>query len=172
VSSQSSTPSSRGETPLLPAVWRPALLLALCGCVATSCALRQLKQNVRQINAHGVVWVSVSPVHPSAPTYALAWTPTAQGTNEMIGFQPVGPDGMALFLLRLNRTCQVGAFSDLDGDGAYDGGEPVDTSPRDPSDSAGGHRRSRAPHPVGFVRDERSATGPEHRPAAGESGFG
>jgi hypothetical protein len=43
----------------------------------------------------------------------------------MIGFQVVGPDGLALFLLHLGHTYSVAAFTDLNGNGIYDGGEPA-----------------------------------------------
>jgi pimeloyl-ACP methyl ester carboxylesterase len=43
----------------------------------------------------------------------------------MIGFQVIGPDGLALFLLQLGHTYSVAAFSDLNGNGTYDGNEPA-----------------------------------------------
>jgi len=43
----------------------------------------------------------------------------------MIGFQIVGTDGLAAFLLQLDHTYSVAAFSDLNGNGTYDGGEPA-----------------------------------------------
>ncbi len=94
------------------------------GLVA-SCSLLGVKHEVKQIAAHGVISVEVIAAETSAPTYALAWTTTAKGTNNMIGFQPVGPDGVAVFMLLQKRTYNIGAFTDRNANGAYDGGEPV-----------------------------------------------
>lgn len=93
--------------------------------LTSSCELFRLKKEVKQINAMGVVAAQVSNLSASATNYALALTRDAKGTNSMIGFQVVGSDGLATFLLRLNEAYAVGAFSDLNGDGTYDGGEPV-----------------------------------------------
>lgn len=101
------------------------LPLVMCGLFTASCALLGLKENVKQIEAHGVIGVQVSVPPTTAPTYALALA-TAKGTNEMIGFQPVTDGGMAVFLLRQDRDYAVGAFTDLNGNQQYDGGEPVD----------------------------------------------
>jgi len=78
------------------------------------------------MNAHGVVAAAIFPVPTNVPTYALAWTKGSDGTNEMIGFQPVEPDGLALFLLRQDRSYNIGAFTDENEDGVYNGGEPMD----------------------------------------------
>lgn len=107
------------------AVWRPEVLLTLCAALTSSCALLHLKDEVKQLDAHGVIALQLSNLSTSATNYALALSATADLTNHMVGFQVVGPDGMAVFLLRENRTYAVGAFSDLNGDGIYDGGEPV-----------------------------------------------
>ena len=93
--------------------------------LVSSCSLLSVKQEVKDLSAHGLITVQVTPIVESAPMYALAWTKTASGTNEMIGFQPVGEHGLALFLLRQNRTYNLGAFTDLNRNGAYDEGEPV-----------------------------------------------
>jgi len=104
--------------------WRQMLLLVLIASLVPSCALRRLKQNVQQINARGIISVTVSPLAGTAPTYALALSPS-NGTNRMVGFQPVGPSGAAMFLLLGNRHYSVGAFTDLNTNGIYDGGEPI-----------------------------------------------
>lgn len=102
-----------------------ALLLVLGAGLVSSCSLLGVKREVKQLAAHGVISVQVISAETSAPTYALAWTAMAKGTNEMIGFQPVGSDGVAVFLLLQKRTYNVGAFADLNDNRAYDGGEPV-----------------------------------------------
>lgn len=101
------------------------LPLVICGLLTASCALLGLKENVKQIEAHGVIAVQVTMPPATAPTYALALT-AAKGTNEMIGFQQVADGGMAVFLLQQDRDYAVGAFTDLNGNQQYDGGEPVD----------------------------------------------
>lgn len=98
--------------------------LLVCSLLTSSCALIGLKQNVKQIEAHGVIHVQVSMPPSTAPTYALALTAVG-GTNEMIGFQPVAAEGVAVFLLRQDRDYAVGAFTDLNRNQQYDGGEPV-----------------------------------------------
>lgn len=105
--------------------WRHALALVLGAGLVASCSLLGVKREVKQLAAHGVISVQVISGNTSAPIYALAWTVAAKGTNEMIGFQPVGADGVAVFLLLQTQTYNVGAFADLNNNGAYDGGEPV-----------------------------------------------
>jgi pimeloyl-ACP methyl ester carboxylesterase len=102
-----------------------ALLLALGVCLLCSCSLVRLRQSVKQHNASGVIAVKVTNPSSTATNYALALSKTHAGSNEMIGFQVVGPDGVALFLLQLGHTYSVAAFSDLNGNGTYDGGEPA-----------------------------------------------
>ena len=41
------------------------------------------------------------------------------------GFQRVRPDGLASFSLLADRTYRVGAFTDENGNHAYDAGEPL-----------------------------------------------
>lgn len=101
------------------------LLLALVAGLGTSCALHRLKHEVKQLDARGVLAVRVTPVSAAAPTYALAWPATKSVTNLMLGFQPVGTDGVAIFMLRQNQNYSIGAFTDLNTNGTYDGGEPV-----------------------------------------------
>src|SRR4051794_23224793 len=85
-----------------------------------SCTLLRLKKNVEQHDAHGVIALKVTNLSNSATNYAVALSRNAAGTNEMTGLQVIGQDGLALFLLRLERTYAVGAFSDLNGNGKYD----------------------------------------------------
>src|SRR5260370_20973372 len=92
-----------------------ALLLALGVCLVCSCSLVRLRQSVKQHNASGVIAVKVTNPASTATNYALALSKTHAGSNEMIGFQVVGPDGVALFLLQLGHTYSVAAFSDLNG---------------------------------------------------------
>jgi hypothetical protein len=102
-----------------------ALLLALIACLLCSCSLLRLRQSVKQHNAHGVIALKVSNLSDTATNYALALSRDGTGTNEMTGWQVIGADGLALFLLRLGRTYAVGAFSDLNGNGTYDSNEPA-----------------------------------------------
>jgi hypothetical protein len=106
------------------AKWRRLPPLLLVAGLISACSLLSVKREVNEFVAHGVISVEIVSTGTSAPTYALAWTPV-EGTNEMIGLQPVGSDGVAVFLLLQKRTYNVGAFADVNGNGAYDGGEPV-----------------------------------------------
>jgi len=85
-----------------------------------------VKQQVKQINSHGVIAVEVFNLSKTATNYALALSKDANGTNEMVGFQVLGQDGLAIFLLRENRTYAAAAFSDLNGNGKYDNNEPAE----------------------------------------------
>jgi hypothetical protein len=84
-----------------------------------------VKQQVKQINSHGVIALEVSNPSKVATNYALALSKDPKGTNEMVGFQVIGADGFAMFLLRQNRTYAAGAFTDLNGNGNYDSNEPA-----------------------------------------------
>ena len=100
-------------------------LLVLCAALTSSCALLGVKKQVKEINAHGVIALEVSNLSKTATNYALALSKNAKGTNEMVGFQVIGEDGLAIFLLRQNRTYAAGAFADLNGNGMYDSNEPA-----------------------------------------------
>ena len=106
-------------------MWFGALLLTLGATLITSCSLLRVEHQVKEINAHGVVGLEISGLSTTATNYALALTSIAKGTNEMVGFQTVGADGFAAFLLLQKRTYAIGAFTDLNGNRMYDGGEPV-----------------------------------------------
>jgi pimeloyl-ACP methyl ester carboxylesterase len=101
--------------------------LLVCAALTCSCNLIDLKHNVKKVESFGVVGVEVNAPAATAPTYALAWTATTESkTNKMIGFQQVDPGGVAVFLLRQKNKYNVGAFTDLNKNGTYDGGEPMD----------------------------------------------
>ena len=75
---------------------------------------------------YGSVTIQVSPPPDgTAPTYALAWTGAADGNLESAGCQRLRADGLASFSLLTNRTYSVGAFTDENGNGKYDVGEPA-----------------------------------------------
>lgn len=94
--------------------------------LAASCSLLGVKREVTQIAAHGVITLRVVSAVTSAPIYALVWTTSeGGGTNDITGFQPAPADGLAVFLLLQKRTYDVGAFADLNENGAYDVGEPL-----------------------------------------------
>src|SRR5215831_10987413 len=101
------------------------LLLALSVCLLCSCSVVRLRQSVKQHNASGVIAVKVTNPSSTATNYALALSKNRAGTNEMIGLQVLGPDGLALFLLHLGHKYSVAAFSDLNGNGMYDSNEPA-----------------------------------------------
>jgi pimeloyl-ACP methyl ester carboxylesterase len=88
--------------------------------------LRGLKRNVLKINERGVIYLKVVSPPGSAPTYAFA-SPAANtsAVNAIVGFQHVGSDGVVGFLLLQSHRYNIGAFTDLNGNGAYDPGEPV-----------------------------------------------
>lgn len=111
--------------PHIRTVWHQTLLLVLCLSLTSSCTLLGVKQQVKEINAHGVIALELTGLSTAATNYALALTPLTKGTNVMVGFQVVGTDGLTAFLLRQNRSFDVGAFTDLNGNGRYDGGEPM-----------------------------------------------
>ena len=76
---------------------------------------------------HGVVTVQIIPAPgTTAPMYALAWTVAADGTRESVGFQRVRSDCLASFCLLKDRVYNVGAFTDENGTGEYEPGEPMD----------------------------------------------
>jgi pimeloyl-ACP methyl ester carboxylesterase len=102
-----------------------AVLLLSVATLSSSCSLLGVKQQVKQINSHGVIAVEVSNLSKTATNYALALSKDVKGTNEMVGFQVLGQDGLVIFLLRENRTYAAAAFSDLNGNGKYDSNEPA-----------------------------------------------
>ena len=105
--------------------YKPVALAMSAYCLS-SCAIIGLKQHIENMETYGVVTVRVSPPpNHSKPTYALAWVSTATGLRSA-GLQRIGDDGVASFILRINRPYYVGAFTDLNDNHSYDVGEPGD----------------------------------------------
>jgi pimeloyl-ACP methyl ester carboxylesterase len=101
-------------------------LLGLMPLWICSCSLMGLKSHITRMEQYGTVTIQVSPPpETNAPTYALAWTAGADGELESAGCQRLRADGLASFTLLTNRTYSVGAFTDENGNGAYDAGEPA-----------------------------------------------
>ena len=134
--------------------------LAMSAYFLSSCAIIGLKQHIENMETHGVV-TSASfspPPNHSKPTYALAWVSTATGLRSA-GLQRIGDDGVASFILRINRQYYVGAFTDLNDNHSYDVGEPGDyvagvtpVSLGDPNASVRGAEANTAfePQPAGW----------------------
>jgi pimeloyl-ACP methyl ester carboxylesterase len=107
----------------------PARLALLFVCVAlvSSCGIVGLKKHLKEMESHGSVAVRVSPPPDShVPTYALAWRMEHGLRKDAAGFQRVRADGVAAFSLKLDQIYRVGAFTDENGNGKYDAGEPLD----------------------------------------------
>lgn len=97
----------------------PALLFS-------SCQIIGLRQHVEKMESFGIVTVRVSPPPTSAATtYAAAWL-AKDGELRAAGVQRVGPNGVASFTLRIDRSYMVGAFTDTNGNQSYDSTEPAD----------------------------------------------
>ncbi|GAA5129050.1 hypothetical protein JIN84_02805 [Luteolibacter yonseiensis] len=108
-------PRSIGHCLLLPAV-----------AMAASCSIVGLRQQVETLEQRGGVTLRVKlPAGNKAPTYALAWRKENGKPKDSAGFHKVRPDGIASFNLRLDGVYQVGAFTDENGNRAYDAGEPL-----------------------------------------------
>lgn len=108
-------------------------LLLSCGHIVG------LRQHVEKMEQQGAVTVQVVPAPKGkAPTYALAWRMEHGQRKDSAGFQVVRPDGFAAFMLDLNQSYRVGAFTDENGNRAFDAGEPIavvrDVKPRSLSD--------------------------------------
>jgi pimeloyl-ACP methyl ester carboxylesterase len=86
-----------------------------------------LRQQVESLEAMGGVTVEVTP-HPTSdhPTYALAWRMENGSRKDSAGFQRVREDGIAAFNLKMDSVYRVGAFTDENGNGGFDAGEPLD----------------------------------------------
>ncbi len=103
----------------------PVALAVLGACWFSSCSLVGLRREVTALERHGGVTLSISPLPDGkAPTYALAWRGEDGRPKDSAGFQTVRPDGIAAFTLLLGETYRVGAFTDENGNGAFDAGEP------------------------------------------------
>ena len=104
----------------------PGLLLF----VLSSCSIIGLKKQVETLEQRGGVTVLVSPLPKGdAPTYALAWRMENGQRKDSAGFQQVRADGFAAFNLALGNVYRVGAFTDENGNHAYDAGEPLGLEP-------------------------------------------
>lgn len=92
----------------------------------TSCStLLGLKKEVETLESRGGITIAlVPPPKGPAPTYAVAWRMENGQRKDSAGFQQVRADGIASFNLDLGSTYRVGAFTDENGNGALDGGEP------------------------------------------------
>lgn len=92
----------------------------------SSCALVTLSRNVKEIEQRGVVAVQVSPKPSgSAPTYALAYLKKTGARTEIAGVQKVKSEGLAIFDLLLGNHYGMAAFTDRNGNGHFDAGEPM-----------------------------------------------
>jgi pimeloyl-ACP methyl ester carboxylesterase len=91
----------------------------------SSCSIIGLRQHVETMESRGGVAIQITPPPQSdKPTYAVAWRTEKGQRKDSAGFQRVGPGGIAAFNLRMDSTYRVGAFTDENGNGAYDAGEP------------------------------------------------
>lgn len=101
-------------------------LILFASSVVTSCKIVGLHGHLKTLEERGGVTVQVTPPPKGrAPTYALAWRMEDGQRKDSVGFQRVRPDGIASFNLRLDRSFEIGAFTDENGNHAYDAGEPV-----------------------------------------------
>jgi len=102
---------------------------ALACLLLTGCAFLRLPEEVEEIQQHGVAAVVVRGAPAGCTTFAVAWRERVdergETSREFIGLHPVDGDGVAFFLLANEHTYHVAAFADVDGDGAYDVGEPA-----------------------------------------------
>src|SRR4051794_34392932 len=91
-----------------------------------SCQIIGLRQHVEKMESFGIVTVKVSPPpNSAATTYAAAWL-KKNGELRAAGVQRVGPNGVASFTLRTDRSYMVGAFTDTNSNQSYDSTEPAD----------------------------------------------
>ncbi|RBP38034.1 alpha/beta hydrolase family protein DUF915 [Roseimicrobium gellanilyticum] len=100
--------------------------LVAAASTLSSCGLIGLRQHVETLETMGGITMEVTP-HPTAahPTYALAWRMENGSRKDSAGFQRVREDGIAALNLRMDSAYRVGAFTDENGNGAYDAGEPL-----------------------------------------------
>ncbi len=106
----------------------PFARLLACTIPFAGCAIFQVEEQIAQIEAHGLVTVQLDPLPATPDTYAVVWIEGADGC-ETIDVQHFDRDGIARFLLRNDAHYGVGAWHDLDSDGAYDPGEPAGQLP-------------------------------------------
>ncbi len=103
------------------------IVLTGAACALNACGLVGLRQQVESLESMGSITVEITP-HPASdhPTYALAWRMEDGARKDSAGFQRVRADGIAAFSLKLDSVFRVGAFTDENGNGAFDAGEPLD----------------------------------------------
>ncbi|MEO8616789.1 MAG: alpha/beta fold hydrolase [Luteolibacter sp.] len=95
-----------------------------------SCSIIGLRQHVETLEQRGGVTFQVTPPPKGkVPTYALAWRMENGQRKDSAGFQQIRADGIASFNLRLDSIYQIGAFTDENGNRAYDAGEPLAVQP-------------------------------------------
>jgi len=110
------------KTPTQSSLPRLSALLVLS---LTSCSVLGLKKEVEIMEQRGGVTIQVKPAPVGeAPTYAAAWRVVDGVPKDSAGFQVVRSDGIAAFSLRTDTSYRVGAFTDENGNGALDAGEP------------------------------------------------
>lgn len=98
----------------------------LCLPLLSSCGLIGLSKQVGTMEARGGITIRVTPPPKGdAPTYALAWRMENGQRKDSAGFQQVRADGIASFNLQMDQIYRVGAFTDENGNRAYDAGEPL-----------------------------------------------
>ena len=101
-------------------------LAFFCVALLPSCSILGLRRQVEKMEAHGAITIQVIPApKANVPTYALAWIMENGERKASAGFQRVRPDGLASFSLLTSHTYRVGAFTDENGNRAYDAGEPL-----------------------------------------------
>jgi pimeloyl-ACP methyl ester carboxylesterase len=91
-----------------------------------SCAFVRLKHHVAKLEERGPVALLLSPVPTaSVHSYAFGWTRGERGEPESAGFQKVSDAGIASFSLLTNHAYGIAAFTDENGSGKYEPGEPL-----------------------------------------------
>ena len=118
---------SNGSAPPQAARLVQLALLFVCVALVSSCGIVGLKTHLKEMESHGLVVIRVSPP-PDAqvPTYALAWRMAHGVPKDAAGIQRVRADSVVGFSLKRDETFWVGAFTDENGNGKYDAGEPAD----------------------------------------------
>jgi len=107
-------------------IFRSLALLLAPALLFSSCQIIGLRQHVERMESFGIVTVRISPPPTGAvTTYAAAWL-KKNGELRAAGVQRVGPNGVASFTLRIDRSYMVGAFTDTNGNRSYDSTEPAD----------------------------------------------
>ncbi|MBX7208096.1 MAG: putative lipase [Verrucomicrobiaceae bacterium] len=99
---------------------------ALVAGFLSSCSVIGLKKHIETLESRGGITIQiVPPPKGPAPTYALAWRMENGTRKDSAGFHRVRADGIASFHLSMGSFYRVGAFTDENGNGSYDAGEPL-----------------------------------------------